>query len=363
MASLPPSGGEANVTKTYFESLPPLGYDLYLIDVGKRNSKFHPGKFSLYNIGRMIRHLWKLILASIIFRPRYTNLMFSARGAIAKFALFAFISKLLGIRVIGQMHSGLIINDYQQYSEFKRKLIHVVFRLPFCWVVLGNVWKEFMVQASVDPTKIAIIPNAVKETFADIAKSRRAPIESTAPLILFVGSVGHRKGLDLLLDALVEIEAEGIEFMAQIVGGEEIPGERQRYIDEYHERLRDTHFEFIPHTEGQELVDLFTHASIFVLPSRAENLPVSMLEAMACALPVIVSGVGAVDEVVQNGKNGIAISPGRSDELRNSLILLLSNSNLRRQLGENAQETILRSHLPQRVGELMHEFLVNFEEC
>lgn len=362
MATLPPpSGGEANVTKTYFESLPSFGYKLHLVDVGKRHPNFSPGKFSLYNIGRTVYHLAILIASNLTFRPGFINFMFSY-SAIEKFALFVLISKGLGVRVIGQMHDPWIDQDYEKCSEARRNFIRWVFRLPNGWIVLGEKWKDFMIQATVPASRICVIPNAVKSEFAALAESQVNPIESNPPVILFTGTVGHRKGVDLLLEALVQLESEGISFKVQIVGDGELPGEREKLIEKYKQRLTPGNYEFIPHQEQQGLISLFRHARIFVLPSRAENLPVSMLEAMSCSLPVIVSRVGAVTEVVEDNVNGLLIFPERIDELKAALISLLQKPDLGKRLGKQAQHTILKGHVPSLAGKKMHIFMEQLVE-
>jgi glycosyltransferase involved in cell wall biosynthesis len=362
MATLPPpSGGEANVTRTFFDSLPALGYELQLIDVGKRHPRFFPGKFSLYNLSRMFWHLGKLLASNITFHPAFVNLMFSY-SAITKFALFTLISKAMGVRVIGQLHDPWINQEYEKSIGFRRKFIRWVFRLPDSWIVLGKGWKNFMIQASVSESKICVIPNAVKNEFVSLAECHQTPVESNQPVILFVGTVGYRKGIDMLLEALAEIVAEGIPFKVQIIGDGELPGEREKLMVQYQQKLKANSFVFYPHKEQQDLIDFYTHASIFVLPSRAENLPVAMLEAMACALPVVVSRVGAVEEVIRDGDNGLLVCPDCPDELKVALKILLCDPMLRRRLGQNAQQTILHNHMPSHVGIKMHYFLDQLAE-
>jgi glycosyltransferase involved in cell wall biosynthesis len=357
MATLPPpSGGEANVTMTFFESLPALGYELQLIDVGIRRPRFLPGKISLYNLSRMFRHLGILVASNITFHPAFVNLMFSY-NAISKFALFCLILKAMGVRVIGQMHDPWIDQVYERSTGYKRKFIRWVFRLPDGWIVLGKIWKNFMIQVSVPASRICVIPNAVKSEFVSLAECHQIPVESNPPVILFVGTVGYRKGIDILLEALVEIEAKGIPFKLLLIGDGELPGEREKLVAQYQQRLKASSFEFISHKEQQELIDYYTHASIFVLPSRAENLPVAMLEAMSCALPVVISRVGAIEEVIEDGKNGLLINPGRADELKEAILSLLQTPSLERWLGKNAQQTIIQNHVPSQAGEKMHVFM------
>ncbi len=362
MASLPPpSGGEANATQTFFKSLPSFGYELRLIDTGVRDSRYYPGKVSFYNLLRGVCHMVKLIFTLITFRPACVNLIFSY-SALGKFVIEVLISKILGVHVIAQMHDPWINQEYLKCGELRKKYIHWVFRLPDGWVVLGEIWKNFMICASVPICKICIIPNAVKSDYASLAANNQNPHGSNPPVILFTGTVGYRKGVDLLLEALSDLEKDGIRFKALIVGNGEMPGERERLINSYQQRLKADNFEFIAHREQEELISLFMHADIFILPSRAENLPVAMLEAMSCALPVIVSRVGAVEEVIENGENGLLIKPGQVNELKEALLRLLQDQPLRLRLGRNARQTILQNHLSKNAGNKLHLFMMQIGE-
>jgi len=104
-----------------------------------------------------------------------------------------------------------------------------------------------------------------------------------------------------------------------------------------------------------EVVDFaghFTHMpkllrshDIFVLPSvDTEGLPLAMLEAMACGLPVVVSKVGGMPEVVENGVTGFVVEPGNSIELAQRLRLLIESPAMRREMGRRGSEIAAREY-------------------
>jgi glycosyltransferase involved in cell wall biosynthesis len=85
--------------------------------------------------------------------------------------------------------------------------------------------------------------------------------------------------------------------------------------------------------ERRDIPELLGAADVFVLPSRSEGLPVSVLEAMVAGLPVVASRVGGVPELVAEGETGLLVAPGNSDELAAALKRVLADRELRRRLG------------------------------
>jgi glycosyltransferase involved in cell wall biosynthesis len=78
-------------------------------------------------------------------------------------------------------------------------------------------------------------------------------------------------------------------------------------------------------------------ADVLVLPSLSEGCPVVVLEAGACGIPVIATRVGAVPELIEDGKTGIIVRPRSPEEIKRALVQLLENPSLRQSMGERAR--------------------------
>jgi glycosyltransferase involved in cell wall biosynthesis len=83
---------------------------------------------------------------------------------------------------------------------------------------------------------------------------------------------------------------------------------------------------------------LYSLSSTFMLPSYSESFPMTVLEAMACGLPVVASNVGGIPEMIDSNQNGILIQPGNERGLSAALLKLIGDRNFAKRLGSNARK-------------------------
>jgi glycosyltransferase involved in cell wall biosynthesis len=89
-----------------------------------------------------------------------------------------------------------------------------------------------------------------------------------------------------------------------------------------------------------DIPEMVSSMDILAMPSLYEALPMALLEAMAAGLAVVASGVGTIPSVIQEGVNGMIVSPGDAHGLAGALCELLKNKELRSDLGRRARETV-----------------------
>jgi glycosyltransferase involved in cell wall biosynthesis len=146
-------------------------------------------------------------------------------------------------------------------------------------------------------------------------------------LVLFVGRLIERKGVNFLIDALTGLISEGYPFRGVIVGDGPLIGTLQDRVrsagcgDKIEFRL------WLP-ALSRELFEEYRKAHIFVLPSYAEGLPLVILEAMANKCAVIATEVSGIPEIVNHKESGLLIKPGSSVDIAESLLRFYNDREL-----------------------------------
>jgi len=196
--------------------------------------------------------------------------------------------------------------------------------------------------------KMTYIPNGVDVT-------RYVPSRQTAgsngPNICFVGRLEKQKGLDHLLRAFSLIKTGVPDLQLSIVG----EGQEREPLEKLAQGLGlEGRVTFAGST--RDVLTYYQSALIFVLPSLAEGMSSSLIEAMSCGLPVVVTAVGGNREMVEGGAGppdeipvsqfkiadcGILVNPEDSKGMAGALSKLLDDSTLRNQLGERARKQIV----------------------
>jgi glycosyltransferase involved in cell wall biosynthesis len=178
--------------------------------------------------------------------------------------------------------------------------------------------------------------------------------------LLFVGRVSPEKGVHVLLEAfrnvverypdteLVIVGPQGIPPLGSIVGLSDerrIKDLARFYTISYHSYLKDSlcsglssQVFFTGSVPHLELPEYYCNADILINPSLYEAFGMTLVESMACRLPVIATRVGGMVEVVEDGKNGLLVEPDSVSDLTRAILDLLSNEDLRKTMGIAARK-------------------------
>jgi glycosyltransferase involved in cell wall biosynthesis len=183
-------------------------------------------------------------------------------------------------------------------------------------VVPSHAMATFLVSAGLPARALRVVPSGIDPEPGATAERARGE----AVRLVAVGNVETWKGLDLLLAALGSVRAD----VTLDVFGDGT--ERPRL-----ERTAPSTVTF--HGHVGDLRDRLREADVLVLPSRAENLPISILEAMAAGLPVIAARVGGVAELVDDGVTGLLVPPEDPAALAGAIESLAGDRSRRQAMG------------------------------
>jgi phosphatidylinositol alpha 1,6-mannosyltransferase len=156
------------------------------------------------------------------------------------------------------------------------------------------------------------------------------------PLILSVNRLSQEKRIDVLIDAVAKMTRDAHVAIASTGPAEE---ELRARVEELNLMNRISFLGFIP---DKDLASLYRLADVFAIPSEAELQSLATMEAMACGLPVVAADAYALPELVHHNINGFLFQRGNSDELAQYLDVLVTDMELRRQMGLQSLDIIAR---------------------
>ena len=153
-----------------------------------------------------------------------------------------------------------------------------------------------------------------------------------APLVLFLGRLHFKKGLDLLIPAFDALRRRvpGVQLM---IVGPENDDYGQKVRGWVRERRLDAAVHFVGPLEGGDVLQAYVDADVFALPSYTENFGMTVAEAMACALPVVISDQVNIHAEVSDAGAGL-VTRCDADEVAQALEALLSDAERCRVMGE-----------------------------
>ena len=217
------------------------------------------------------------------------------------------------------------------------KLKKTIFRNANITLVTPSKWlkKEAKKSSLFKNKPIKVIPNAVNSNIFKAHKKKEAKKYfniNTNSIILGFGAASHteqRKGFKELLKALETIKDDlnKLNVKALFFGTSQTDNFPIETINLGHIKDEDT------------LSKVYSACDIFVLPSKEDNLPNTILESLSCATPIIAFNVGGIKDIVSN-KNGILVKKNDTKALSNAILSLIKNKKLRRKLGIQGQKLI-----------------------
>jgi glycosyltransferase involved in cell wall biosynthesis len=236
--------------------------------------------------------------------------------------------------------------------------------------VSDHVGRQFREAFPDFPRPVATVGNGVDIDVFSPRVPAQAP-EGRRRTVLFVGRVSPEKGIHTLLEAFgqiadrfpdVDLRIAGqpwvlsADFLTSLSSDPRVTAllrfydrwgvsTYQQHVDElmkkFHLERRVSFLGSVPH---RKLADVYRDADLVVNPSLSESFGMSVVEGMACAVPVIGTRVGGMCESIGDGETGLLIEPDSPEELAQAMSALLSDPARSRRLGEAGRERVARHY-------------------
>ena len=278
----------------------------------------------------LVELVWKLTWSKI----DLVHIHGSHRGSAFRQAMLTLLVLIFRKPIILQTHASEFHIFYANLAPIWQKMLAWSFSKCDRFIVLSKSWQEFYTtNLGLAPEQVTLLYNPVE------VPSQVSPPSNTLPLkFLFLGRIGERKGtFDLIKAFALLSEGEKTNSQLIIAGDGEVEAARNLV-----ESLNIAHQSTFPGwIDTEERDRLLAQGNVFVLPSYNEGLPLSMLEAMAWGLPVIVTPVGGISEIINDGENGLLVEPSNVEQLSAAMKSLIANEDLRVSLGAKGRKSVI----------------------
>jgi glycosyltransferase involved in cell wall biosynthesis len=289
---------------------------------------------------RFASFLWKLPQADVVF------FFLSGKLNVMEKGLMSMIARACGRGVVLRPESGHLIAQCEASPAF-RKWLGMVLRNAHVVCTQGTFWSEFFATEAGSSANLVRVPNAI--TMPETARTRDA--DARPRRIAIVTTVCKEKGIfealkvferaaNILPDVVLSIAGTGVA------------------LNEVRERVKamglETRVELMGWQSREQVQELLSRSDVFLFPSHTEGMPNSVLEAMALGVPCVTSRVGALADVIVNGRSGYITGVGDIDALSDSVNKLLADPQLARTIG-NAGRDAVQVHEVGRVWPIYAE--------
>ncbi len=218
-----------------------------------------------------------------------------------------------------------------------RQVLQSTFECFDRFISICDYNRQRLEQLGCPPRQIFDLPNGVNTSaFAPGPRRRDGKIR-----IITVARLHRDKNIPFALRVMQRLAQSGLDFRYDVLGH----GKERPKLESLIEELDlSAHVTLHGQCSQEAVAKQLSRADVFFLPSRAEASPVCVLEAQACALPVVVTRVGGMEELVINGSNGFVVDFEDRDAAVKRLRQLALNADTRLLMGQKGRELVLKNH-------------------
>lgn len=330
----PPSGGMANQTLQLSRLLGEAGTQVELVQVNAPHQPAWVGRVPLLRAGfRLAPYLWRLWRAAG--RCDLFHIMANSGWSWHLFAAPAiWIARARGIPVVVNYRGG----EAESFLCGAATPVRFSMKRAAALIVPSGFLQQVFARFGMAAT---IVPNII-----DLEKFHPADHPPASPHVVLARNLERLYDIDSGLRAMATLLRDHPQARMSIAGSGPERGRLEALANELGIAAQ---VRFTGRLDSQEMAALYRDASLSLNTALADNMPNSVLEALACGLPVVSTDVGGVPFLVRHEETALLVPPGDAAAMAAAMARLIEDDDLRRRLVGNGREHV-RAFTWERVG-------------
>lgn len=288
---------------------------------------------SLWLTAQAVAQIWSARLDG---RLALVHVNLGDKASAVRKGLVTLLARASGATVALHLHAVELEPAWRGGGRLRRWAIGVPFRAASTNIVLGDVWRDWLVNdLGVRPDRVDVLANGVPVA---PYHGRDHLAARDTPQLLFLGNLLERKGVSDLIAALAALPPDLPRWRLNFAGGGDLP----RYQAAVREVGLADRVAFLGWVDQAGTQRLLAESDVLVLPSYHEGLPLVILEALGAGTPVIATTVGAIPQFLSAGQDALIVAPGDRAALTEALARLIGDPGQRQRLGDAGRATYER---------------------
>ncbi|HUQ11114.1 MAG TPA: glycosyltransferase family 4 protein [Steroidobacteraceae bacterium] len=274
------------------------------------------------------RALHQLSRALDSIEPTVIHVHFASRGSTLRKMLLAQLVIRARRPLILHAHGGGFDRFHRGLPSVLRRLVNRTLQQANLVITLSSQWRDFYIrECELAPSQVVVLPNPVRVPAKIPDRSGHREVQ-----FVHLGKLGKGKGSYDLVKAFLALPDELRARARLVLAGNGDVAELQEAAGQ------DSRITVLPWVDSTERDRLLAESDVFVLPSYAEGVPMSLLESMAAGMPCITTPVGGIPDLITQGVEGLLVPPGDVEQLSLAMARLITDDGLRVAAGLRAYE-------------------------
>lgn len=294
------------------------------------------GKSPFIKFFRYLKILFSTVQLLLTFRPDIVYITLSSSGiGFLKDSIIALIAKMFRVKIVYHFHNkGIVKYQNRVFYNLIYKLI-----LKNSKVILLSKLLYSDVEKYVKLKDVFYCPNGIK----DLNEENYVRKSNSTIKLLFFSNIIKSKGIIDLVEACEILLKKRINFICNIVGNEGDLTEKELNSIIISKNLKN-HMFYLGKKYDKSKIEIFNESDIFIHPTHNDCFPLVLLEAMQFNLAIISTNEGAISEIINNNICGLLIPKKNVILLAENIEKLISQTELRNKLGNNARIKFLENY-------------------